>query len=240
MRKGVKTQFTLSEISNLFFPSELSITELINITSLIIKSSNNNLPIPINIGKAYNNVPPLQIDNDNINDFNSTTSSLDYWENYENMLVTLQNPLIIGQNKAFGEFSLAVDVDNSTRVYSKYGGLILNKDNENPDVITAVKTLMPMETIFSNIYPGDSITSLTGIVSYDYGNFKLLPRTLSDFGIVTNGEISRDLNIVKGTYNSPAYRAKEALNSLSYQYLSIMTSNQFNLSIKVNETRVSD
>ena len=239
VQTGDSIEITAS-VSEYGYTNALTITELINITSLIIKSTNNTLPTPINIGKTYNNVPPLQIDNNNISDFNPSSSALDYWENYEGMLVTLQNPKIIGQNRAFGEFSLVIDVDNPTRVYSKYGGIILNKDNENPDIITAVNTLMPSDPIFTNFYPGDTITSITGIVSYDYGHFKILPRNLNDFGIVTNGEISRDIIAVKGTPTPPAYRAKEALNSLSYEHLSIMSTNQFNLSVKVNEIRVSD
>jgi predicted extracellular nuclease len=58
--------------------------------------------------------------------------------------------------------------------------------------------------------------------------------------MVTKGEISTDLDNVKGTPNPPAYRAKEALNTLSYPHLSVATTNQFNLSVKANEDRVSD
>jgi predicted extracellular nuclease len=222
------------------FTNALTITELSQITNLIIKSSNNSLPSPINIGKKYNNVPPLKIDNDNISDFNTATSALDYWENYEAMLVTLDTPKIVGQQRAFGEFSLAIDMDNPSRVYSKYGGIILNKEHENPDIITATNTIIGSTPVFNSFYPGDSITSITGIVSYDYGYFKILPRALSDFGIVTKGEISRDLAAVKGTANPPAFRAKEALNTLSYPHLAIVSTNQLNLTVKVNETRVSD
>jgi uncharacterized protein len=227
-------------VSEYGFTNALTTTELISIASLTIQSSNNPLPPAINIGKDFNNVPSLQIDNNNINDFDPSNSALDFWENYESMIVKLDKPRIVGAQKAYNEFSLAVDVDNPTRVYTKYGGVILNKDNRNPDIISATNSIMASDPIFNTFYPGDSISSITGIVSYDYGYFKLLPRTLGDFGVVTTGEISTDLNNVKGTSNPPAYRAKEALNALAYPHLSIATTNQFNLSVKANESRVSD
>jgi len=227
-------------VSEYGFTNALTTTELISIASLTIQSSNNPLPPAINIGKDFNNVPSLQIDNNNINDFNPSNSALDFWENYESMIVKLDKPKIVGAQKSYNEFSLAVDIDNPTRVNTKYGGVILNKNNRNPDLITATNSIMTNDPIFNTFYPGDSISSITGIVSYNYGYFKLLPRTIADFGVVTTGEISTDLNNVKGTPNPPAYRAKEALNELAYPHLSVASTNQFNLSVKANEGRVSD
>ncbi len=221
------------------YTNQLTNTELTSITKLTIISSNNPLPEPINIGKDYNNVPSLVIDDDNINNFNPTTSVLDYWENYESMLVTIQKPKVIGQKKDFGSFAVTIDIDNPNRINTKYGGVLLDKD-ENPDVIIASDIIMYKNPLFYGVYSGDSMTKLTGIISYNYGYFNILPRTITDFGIVTKGEIARDLLAVSGTAAPPAYRAKEALSTLSIPHISIASSNQFNLSYKPNESRVSD
>jgi hypothetical protein len=221
------------------YTNQLTITELSSITKLVIISSNNSLPEPINIGKDYNNVPNLIIDDNNINNFNPNTSALDYWENYENMLVTIQKPKVIGQKKDFGSFAVTIDIDNPNRINTKYGGVLLDKD-ENPDVLIASNILMYQNPIFYSVYPGDTITNLTGIISYNYGYFNILPRMITDFGLVTKGEIARDLLAVSGTLNSPAYRQNEALPTLQIPHISIASSNQFNLQYKPNESRVAD
>ena len=223
------------------YTNQLTITELTTITKLDIISSNNTLPEPINIGQDYNNYPSLVIDDNNINNFNPSTSALDYWENYEGMLVRIDKPNVIGQKKDFGSFAITIDMPNPNRVNTKYGGVLLDKDH-NPDVMIISDVIMYQNPIFYGVYPGDKITSITGIVSYNYGIFNILPRTINDIGTITNGEISSDLLLLKGTYISPAYRVKEALNTIdpSINHFMIGTTNQFNLTIKVNESRVAD
>lgn len=221
------------------FTNQLLTTEMTSLTNLTIISRNNSLPQPINIGKIYNNVPSLTIDNGNINDFNVTTSALDFWENYENMLVKIDIPNVIGQKKIFGSFAITLNMDNPNRKITKYGGVLLDK-TENPDMIQVCDILMPKDSLYYSVFPGDSLSYITGIVAYNYGFFNILPRSSSDFGIVTRGEISTDLYNVLGTAAPPAYRSKEALTTLSIPHISIISTNQFNLQVKVNEKRVSD
>ena len=221
------------------FTNQLLTTEMTSLTNLTIISRNNSLPQPINIGKIYNNVPSLTIDNGNINDFNVTTSALDFWENYENMLVKIDIPNVIGQKKIFGSFAITVNMDNPDRKITKYGGVLLDK-TENPDIIQVCDILMPKDSLYYSVFPGDSLSYITGIVAYNYGFFNILPRSSSDFGIVKRGEISTDLYNVRGTAAPPAYRSKEALSTLSIPHISIISTNQFNLQVKVNEKRVSD
>ena len=223
------------------YTNSLSTTELSTITKLDILSSNNTLPEPINIGESFNNYPSLVIDDANINNFNPSTSALDFWENYEGMLVRIDKPNVIGQKKDFGSFAITLDMPNPNRKNTKYGGVLLD-ENHNPDVMLISDVIMYQDPIFYKVYPGDKISSITGIVSYNYGVFNILPRTISDIGTITNGEIGSDLLKVKGTAAPPAFRAKEALNTIdpSINHIMIATTNQFNLTIKVNESRVTD
>ena len=221
------------------YTNRLPTTQMSSIINLTIISRNNPLPQPINIGKIYNNVPSLVIDNGNINDFNVATSALDFWENYENMLVKLDIPNIVGQNKTFGTFAATLNMDNPNRKLTKYGGVLLD-ETENPDVIQVCDILMPKDSLYYSVFSGDSISYITGVVAYNYGYFNILPRSASDFGIVTRGEISNDLYNVYGTTAPPAFRSKEYLSTLNIPHISIGSSNQLNLQVKVNEKRVSD
>ena len=222
------------------YTDELTTTELSSITKLDIISSNNTLPQPINIGQDYNNYPSLVIDDKNINNFNPSTSALDYWENYEGMLVRIDKPNVIGQKKDYGDFAITLDMPNPNRKNTKYGGVLLDK-TENPDVIIISDVIMYQDPIFYSVYPGDKISSITGIVSYNYGRFNILPRTINDIGTITKGEIARDLLAVSGTYQTPEYIwPREVLLTLEIPHISFMSSNQFNLQYKPNESRVAD
>lgn len=74
------------------------------------------------------------------------------WEEYEGVLITLAD-VTIGDGGEYGVYSL------------NYAGLLI--DDEIYDY---------------TVNPGDSFASLTGVVHYSYGEFKLYPRTESDFG----------------------------------------------------------
>lgn len=215
----------------------MPITQITSITALSILSSNNPLPTPVNIGKAYNNVPSLIIDNGNINDFNQYAYAIDYWENYESMLVRIDLPKVIGQLKGFGNFAIVLDMDNPNRITTTYGGVILEQ-NGNADIIQISNSLMPSNPIFYNVYPGDSISYITGVVSYNFGYYYILPRNISDIGIVQPGQVSIDLSLSTST-TPPTYVNQQKLTPLATPHISIITQNMYNLSIKPNEQRMA-
>lgn len=219
----------------------LTVTQMTSIKELTIETKNNPLPEPLMIGKKFNNFPSLNIDNGDINDFDPRISALDYWENYENMLVTLDMPNVVGQQKKFNSFYVTIDMQNINRRSTKYGGVLLNRGG-NSDVIQCINVLMPKDPFFYSVFPGDTISHITGVLEYNTFNsvFRILPRNTSDFGIVTKGEISTDITNVRGTSNPPAYRSKEDLSDLDTPHISFMSTNQFNLQFKVNEIRVSN
>ncbi|MAA77952.1 MAG: hypothetical protein CL916_01730 [Deltaproteobacteria bacterium] len=74
------------------------------------------------------------------------------WEEYEGVLITLAD-VTIGEGGDYGVYNL------------NYSGLLI--DDELYDYA---------------VNAGDSFTSLTGVVHYSYGEFKLYPRSESDFG----------------------------------------------------------
>ena len=208
----------------------MPITEITSITELTILSSNNPLPTPVNIGKSYNNVPSLVIDNGNINDFNQYAYAIDYWENYESMLVRIDLPKVIGQLKGFGNFAVVLDMDNPNRITTTYGGVILEQ-NGNADIIQIANNLMPSNPIFYSVYPGDSISYITGVVSYKFGYYYILPRNISDIGIVQQGQVSIDLSLSTST-TPPTYVNQQKLTAT---YAKLINHKEFLNKDKINK-----
>lgn len=219
------------------FTNQLPITQITSVKSLEILSRNNSLPTPVNIGKNYNNVPSLVIDNGNINDYDQYAYAIDYWENYESMLVRIDSPQVIGQLKSLGNFAVVLDMDNPNRIRTTYGGVILQQ-NGNADIIQIYNGLMPSNPVFYNVFPGDSISYITGVVTYRFGYYYILPRNIADIGVIQRGEISTDL-LASTSTTPPAYVNQQALTPLATPHISIITQNMYNMTIKPNEQRMA-
>lgn len=218
--------------------NELSVTEITSIKAVTIESKNNSLPSPINIGKEYNNVPSLVIDNGNIDDFDQHAYAIDYWENYESMLVRIDSPKVIGKLFNNREFHTTLDMDNPNRIITKYGGVVLAQ-NGNADIITISNSLISSSSIFSNLYPGDSISYITGVVSYAFGVYTIIPRNISDIGRTQRGTVYNDLQSSTPS-TPPAYVNEEKLFPLdTTPHISMITQNMFNLSSKPNVERMA-
>lgn len=218
--------------------NELSVTEITSIKAVTIESKNNSLPSPINIGKKYNNVPSLVIDNGNIDDFDQHAYAIDYWENYESMLVRIDSPKVIGKLFNNREFHTMLDMDNPNRIITKYGGVILAQ-NGNADIITISNSLISSSSIFSNLYPGDSISYIVGVVSYAFGVYTIIPRNISDIGRIQRGKVYNDLQLSTPS-TPPAYVNEQKLSSLdTTPHISVITQNMFNFSSKPNIERMA-
>ena len=95
------------------------------------------------------------------------------WEEYEGVLITLSD-VTIGEGGDYGVYNL------------NYAGLLI--DDEIYDYA---------------VNNGDSFASLTGVVHYTYGEFKLFPRSESDFGTSTGtGEPSTEPSTEPGPADS--------------------------------------
>ena len=82
------------------------------------------------------------------------------WETYEGVLVTLSN-VEIGADADYGQFA------------TNYGDLLTDDE------------------LFSYSFStGDNIASMTGVIHYTYGEYKILPRDGSDLGDTTGGSTS--------------------------------------------------
>lgn len=164
-------------------PPELTTTE-IAASAITVLSSGNALPAPIVLGKDGRKLPASVIDNDGMSVFDPEEDSLDFFESLEAMRIQLNSPRIIGPYKN----ELPVLVDNGTaglESFTPNGGLLLTPDSLNPQRILLDSA--PSGAVKS----GDAFEgAVTGLMSYNYGNYKVLPES---FPPVKSGSVKPEV-----------------------------------------------
>jgi 2',3'-cyclic-nucleotide 2'-phosphodiesterase (5'-nucleotidase family)/predicted extracellular nuclease len=148
------------------FGNALPLTRLRNVESITIQSSGNRLPRPV----VINMLPNL-----------SVAEAIEFWEPLEGMLVSISNAPVVAPTNAFGEFVVLARrnaVPNSG-YYPQENHILLRSlgDNEvdyNPERIMIDDSSLNSPII---VKPGDRVRSLTGVVDYTFGNYKIQPAT---------------------------------------------------------------
>ncbi|WP_411350116.1 S-layer homology domain-containing protein [Paenibacillus sp. WLX2291] len=146
--------------------ADLTTTE-IAATAIRVQNENQTLPKPTVIGAGGRTIPSQIASPNGFVTFDPSTYSIDFYESLEGMRIQLNDADIIGP---YGyEIPVSVDVDNSPR-RTPAGGLIITDGEFNANrLLIAEKPKQPIKT-------GDRFDgAVTGIMSYSYSNFKLLP-----------------------------------------------------------------
>ncbi|UQZ34547.1 hypothetical protein C2I18_14080 [Paenibacillus sp. PK3_47] len=148
--------------------SDLLTTEIAASQAAII-SSGNALPAATILGTGGRTIPTAAISGGLTKELDPSKYSLDFYESLEGMRVQLNNPQIIGPY----DYEIPVTVNNgasTTEVSSPAGGLVLTGADYNPQrILIAKKPANPVKT--GQVFSGN----ITGILGYDYGNFKVRP-----------------------------------------------------------------
>jgi Ca2+-binding RTX toxin-like protein len=121
--------------------------------------------------------------------FNPDTDGIDFYESLEGMLVTIDNPVVVGATNRFDEtWVVADDGANVTSGsadggLNDRGGLNLNADADglgdlNPERVQiqydSFFDLLPDDFSAPDLNIGDDLSDVTGVVSYAFGNFEVL------------------------------------------------------------------
>ncbi|MFC7370281.1 DUF6359 domain-containing protein [Fictibacillus iocasae] len=149
--------------------TDLAVTE-INATNTLIKlnSSGNALPEAVTIGEGGRQQPTEIIDNDNFGLFDPQQDGIDFYESLEGMLVKVDNPSVIAPQKN-GEIVVVPDIHKNKEI-NEAGGLNITANDFNPE-----RLFIDMNDYSFVAKTGDYfVGSITGVVSYGYGNFKVL------------------------------------------------------------------
>ncbi|WP_083270754.1 chitobiase/beta-hexosaminidase C-terminal domain-containing protein [Bacillus marinisedimentorum] len=147
------------------------------------------VPAPIVIGE--DRVPPTEvIEDDEMNTFDPETDGLDFYESLEGMLIQLDDPKITGPEK-YDEVPVFVETSKH-QLRTDAGGLLISPEDYNPE-----RMLIDVDGYDLNVKTGDYFDgAVTGVVSYDYSNFKIRP--VGALPEVVNGGTDREVTKLKG------------------------------------------
>ncbi|MCT6923371.1 S-layer homology domain-containing protein [Metasolibacillus sp.] len=128
-----------------------------------------NVPLPTPIIIDENNLPTGAIDSDNLTVFNPETDAIDFWESLEGMRVQVSNVKAVGP-QANGDLTTVLE---SKATNTKNGGVLLQKDNKNPDIIQFRLEPNGDARKFA-VATGDKfVGDIVGVVGYSYQNYKI-------------------------------------------------------------------
>ncbi|MCA1320499.1 5'-nucleotidase C-terminal domain-containing protein [Bacillus tianshenii] len=170
-------------------------------------TSGNELPAAIVIGKDV--LPPTDIvDNDSFGVFDPQEDGIDFHESLEGMRISLESPIVVGPQKYDEIPVIAGNVEGKT--YTDAGGTILTKESANPE-----RFHLLFKGSNAVVKTGDSFDgTVTGVVSYSFGNYKVL---VSELPAVTEGTNTREVSeivfaedkLTVATYNIENYTSAD-------------------------------
>ena len=163
-----------------FFPGgestgNLSSTQLVT-PFIETVSTGNTLPEAAIIGVGKRQPPTESIDDDAFASFDPETDGIDFFESLEGMLVTARDLVAVSGTNRFDEIFAVVDNGVDATGLSDRGTLNISPDDFNPEriQIDADSGILPGFT-FPDVNVGDQLGDVTGVVSYDFGNFQINP-----------------------------------------------------------------
>jgi predicted extracellular nuclease/2',3'-cyclic-nucleotide 2'-phosphodiesterase (5'-nucleotidase family)/Ca2+-binding RTX toxin-like protein len=178
---GTVTEFRAGGSAN-----NLTVTEIVSpvITKL---SSGNALPAATILGNGGRAIPNQIISNDAASGsvenastvFDPAQDGIDFYESLEGMLVQVNNPVATSPTANFGTseeiWVLADNGSNATNLTSRGGSLITSSDF-NPERIQ-IDDLNNSSVLLPDVNVGAQLSSVTGVVNYDFNNYEVLVST---------------------------------------------------------------
>lgn len=188
--------------------TDLSFTE-IAASSIEVLSSGQVLPNPILLGVNGRIIPDKIIDNDSFGEFDPEQDGIDFYESLEGMRVQLDTPTVVGPQE-YGDVAVVVENGNE-QAMSHFGGYKLTKEDPNPEILY----VQAGEDFVTKV--GDSFKgSITGVMSYDYGTYKIYRDTDIELPGLIDGGITPEKTTIKkdetklsvATYNMENFSPK--------------------------------
>uniref|UniRef100_UPI001177F01A endonuclease/exonuclease/phosphatase family protein n=1 Tax=Calothrix rhizosoleniae TaxID=888997 RepID=UPI001177F01A len=169
--EGTVSEFTPGGVDT----GNLSTTQISGSLTITTLSTGNTLPDATIIGEGGRVPPSENIDDDAFGEFDPVNDGIDFFESIEGMLVTAKNLVAVSGTNRFGEtFAVIDNGDNATGI-SDRGTLNINPNDFNPEKIQIDPDSDILDIDSSNINTGDSLGDVTGVVSYSFGNFEIIP-----------------------------------------------------------------
>ncbi len=154
--------------------ANLTVTQL-NSPTVVTASSGSSLPPATAIGVA-GRLPPTKVIEDDADGsvegsgaFDPRSDGIDFYESLEGMLVRIRDAVAVGPSSESGEITVVGDGGAKTSLRSGRGGIVVRPGDFNPERVILDDALAPVPAV--NV--GDRLGSVTGVLDYSFGNFKL-------------------------------------------------------------------
>ncbi|VEP12805.1 conserved hypothetical protein [Hyella patelloides LEGE 07179] len=162
-----------------FFPGDtdtrnLPTTRISNPTITTV-SSGNELPAATIIGAAGRTPPSENIDDDAFGAYEPDTDGIDFFESLEGMRVTAQDTVAVEPTNRFGEIFTVVDGGANATGISERGTLNISPDDFNPEKVQIDGDSGVFDFDIPEVDTGAALGDVTGVVSYGFGNFEIIP-----------------------------------------------------------------
>lgn len=127
-------------------------------------------------------VPPSEVIDDDAfgtiagnGGFDPETDGIDFFESLEGMLVTAQDVMAVAGTNRFGEIFGVVDQGDDATGISQRGTLNISPDDFNPEKVQIDFDSGILDFDFPEVNAGDLLGDVTGVVTYNFGNFEIAP-----------------------------------------------------------------
>ena len=197
-----------------FFPGRvgtrnLPSTQLVNAT-LTELSSGNDLPDALVIGSNGVLPPTETIDDDAFAFFQPFQDGIDFFESVEGMLVTVIDFVATAPTNRFGEIFGVAGAENATGITDR-GTLNVSPDDFNPEKIQIDldEAILPGFTL-PEVDAGAKLSDVTGVVTYDFGNFQVNPTEA--FTVIEDSTLEAETTALAGDADTLTIATYNVLN----------------------------
>ncbi|MGV3755326.1 MAG: immunoglobulin domain-containing protein [Verrucomicrobiota bacterium] len=171
----------------------LPTTELVSPVVTVL-AADQPLPAAVIIGAAGRTPPTEVIDDDNLTVFDAVNDGIDFYESMEAMLITVNQPVAVGPINSFNEVAIVADNGTNVTGSSIRGGVVVSAGDFNPERIFLDDGLVSNPPL---IRTGDKFAAnITGVLSYSFGNFKLL--NTAALPTVIDGGLTQEVTMLTG------------------------------------------
>ncbi|MFD2922503.1 chitobiase/beta-hexosaminidase C-terminal domain-containing protein [Halobacillus naozhouensis] len=166
------------------------LTTQISASEVSVLEGGADLPNPVVLG-VDRQQPTEVIENDGMESFDAKEDGLDFYESLEGMLIGIKDATVAAPVK-YEELAVYGETSED-QLFTRAGGLLISPDDYNPE-----RLLIDVDGLGINAVTGDYFTEMiTGVVSYDYSNFKIRPT--GDFPELMDGGTEREVTELKSS-----------------------------------------
>lgn len=153
----------------------LTVTELDH-PAVTVASRGNAPPAAVRVGH-HGRLPPTEvIDDDALTAFEPALDGIDFFESLEGMRVFVPGAVSVSVTNRYGEIWVVADGGAGATGMNARGGITISGGDFNPERIQIDDALLAGRS--PRVEVGDRLGDITGVVSYSFGNFEVLPSTL--------------------------------------------------------------